>query len=112
MVETFFERPILNSPYAYPGRHWEPDAEGQPTNRIVEARRRSALITPVPKPQKRRRAQGQPELGLGDADGLSTPEHRYNPIPILNEVRQYVGALRSLPNLGQWRWQVALPDQD
>ena len=29
MVETFFERPILNSPYAYPGRHWELDAEGQ-----------------------------------------------------------------------------------
>ena len=30
MDNSFFERPILNSPYAYPGRHWELDADGQP----------------------------------------------------------------------------------
>jgi hypothetical protein len=41
MTGNFFERPILNSPYEYPGRHWELDAEGQPTNRIIETRRRS-----------------------------------------------------------------------
>ena len=35
-AESFFERPILNSPYAYPGRHWELDEEGQPTNHIIE----------------------------------------------------------------------------
>ena len=64
MVETFFERPILNSPYAYPGRHWELDADGQPTNRIIETRRRSEFITPVPKPKKRRRAPGQAEMRL------------------------------------------------
>jgi hypothetical protein len=28
------------------------DAEGQPTNRIIETPRRSDLITPVPKPKK------------------------------------------------------------
>ena len=33
MSERFFERPILNSPYAYPGRHWELDETGQPTDR-------------------------------------------------------------------------------
>jgi len=33
MSEQFFEKPILNSPYEYPGRHWELDADGQPTNR-------------------------------------------------------------------------------
>ena len=49
MTETFFEQPILNSPYEYPGRHWELDDDGQPTNRIIESRRRSDLITPVPK---------------------------------------------------------------
>jgi type III restriction enzyme len=38
--ESFFDRPILNSPYAFPGRHWELDADGQPTNRIIETRRR------------------------------------------------------------------------
>jgi type III restriction enzyme len=49
MIEQFFERPILNSPYAYPARHWEPDDDGQPTDRILEIRRRSELITPVPR---------------------------------------------------------------
>jgi type III restriction enzyme len=50
MTDQFFDRPILNSPYAHPQRHWELNKDGQPTNRIVETRRRSDLITPVPKP--------------------------------------------------------------
>jgi hypothetical protein len=53
--DIFFERPILNSPYAYPGQHWELDEDGQPTNHIADFRRRSELLTPVPKPQKRHR---------------------------------------------------------
>jgi hypothetical protein len=32
-MDSFFERPILNSPYAYPDRHWELDDDGQPTSR-------------------------------------------------------------------------------
>lgn len=40
MAERFFEHPTLNSPYAYPARHWELDADGQPTNTIIETRRR------------------------------------------------------------------------
>ena len=40
MVDSlFFEHPILNSPYEYPARHWELDAQGQPTQRVVEKRR-------------------------------------------------------------------------
>ena len=39
MAATFFEQPILNSPYAYPDRHWELDDEGQPTNIILPKRR-------------------------------------------------------------------------
>ncbi len=39
MSEAFFERPILNSPYAVPGRHWELDEQGQPTQQILESRR-------------------------------------------------------------------------
>jgi type III restriction enzyme len=39
--ESFFERPILNSTHADPARHWELDADGQPTNRIIDNRRRS-----------------------------------------------------------------------
>src|SRR6266540_2232450 len=44
MTISFFERPILNSPYEYPARHWELDSDGQPTNRIVDNRRRSAQL--------------------------------------------------------------------
>src|ERR1700745_2011084 len=97
MDESFFERPILNSPYVYPGRHWELDEDGQPTNRIIETRRRSELITPVPKPQKRSKSPGQGELGLGTGD-LSTAEQEYNPTPIINEIRGYVESWRKLPN--------------
>jgi len=31
MAELFFEKPILNSPYEYPARHWELPPDGQPT---------------------------------------------------------------------------------
>ena len=51
--------PILNSPYEYPRRHWELDDQGQPTQQIIERRRRAEFITPIPKPRKRRRV-GQP----------------------------------------------------
>jgi type III restriction enzyme len=50
MDNLFFEHPILNSPYDYPGRHWELDGQGQPTQQIVEPRRRAEFITPIPKP--------------------------------------------------------------
>jgi type III restriction enzyme len=104
MDESFFERPILNSPYAHPARHWwELDEDGQPTNRIIETRRRCDLITPVPKPQRRRRALGQAELDLGADDGLSTPEQHYDVPRLINEIRGYVDNWRRLPNPNQWR---------
>ena len=101
MTETFFERPILNSPYGPPHRHWELDVDGQPTNRIFETRRRSDLITPVPKPKRRRQNRKQSALDLGAAD-LSSDEQEYNPTPIINEVRSYVETWRKLPNPDQW----------
>lgn len=102
MTEQFFEKPILNSPYAFPARHWELDADGQPTNRIIETRRRSDLITPVPKPKKRRQNGKQASFVLGADDDLSTQEQEYNPTPIINEVRTYVETWRNLPNPEQW----------
>jgi hypothetical protein len=45
MSNPFFERPILNSPYEYPVRHWELDADGQPTQRIIENRRLAEFKT-------------------------------------------------------------------
>ncbi len=56
MENRFFEKPILNSPYHYPARHWELDLSGQPTQKIIEARRRAEFITPIPKPKKRKGA--------------------------------------------------------
>ena len=52
MANPFFEKPILNSPYEYPSRHWELDDSGQPTEQIIEARRFAEFITPIPKPKK------------------------------------------------------------
>ena len=54
MTERLFEQPILNSPYECPSRHWELDEHGQPTQRIVDERRRAELITPIPKPKKQK----------------------------------------------------------
>jgi type III restriction enzyme len=101
-TNSFFEQPILNSPYAFPARHWELDRDGQPTNRIVEARRGSDLITPVPKPKKRKRDAKQSELVLGSEDDLSSAKQEYNPTPIINEMRTYVDQWRRLPNPDQW----------
>lgn len=49
MENLFFERPILNSPYEYPARHWELDETGQPTQRIIYTRRTISFIAPIPK---------------------------------------------------------------
>jgi len=66
-----FKRPILNSPYEYPHRHWELDAQGQPTQRVIETRRRAEFITPIPKPRKRK-AASQAEMVFNEGQDLST----------------------------------------
>jgi type III restriction enzyme len=105
MSSQFFNQPILNSPYAYPGRHWELDADGQPTNKIAESRRRSAFITPVPKPKKLRRSneKTQTEILFQDEEGISTARQQYDTNTLINEVRQYVDEWRHLPNPSQWQ---------
>ena len=45
MSNPFFDHPILNSPYECPQRHWELDVHGQPTQKIIETRRRADFIT-------------------------------------------------------------------
>ena len=99
----FFDRPILNSPYECPQRHWELD-EGQPTQKIIELRRPAQFITPIPKPKKRKKQATQEELVFDEGKGLSTKDQQYDRVsPIINEVRQHVGAWRSLPTPGQWQ---------
>jgi type III restriction enzyme len=103
MTNPFFDRPILNSPYAYPTRHWELDDQGQPTQRIVERRRRAEFITPIPKPRKRQGSDAQQQLIFDEGKGLSTPEQQYERTAIMiNAVRQQVDAWRNLPNPNHW----------
>ncbi|MCZ6522601.1 MAG: restriction endonuclease, partial [Alphaproteobacteria bacterium] len=103
MSDSFFERPILNSPYEYPAQHWELDEDGLPTNQTIDTRRRSQLITPVPKPRKRRRRKGQAEMMLDAGDDLSSAEQEYNPTYIINDIRSEVETWRNLPNPEQWQ---------
>lgn len=99
----FFEKPILNSPYDYPERHWELDDQGQPTQQIIESRRRAEFITPIPKPKKRKRAAEQEQMVFDEGKGLSSAEQQYDPTTIINELRQQVGQWRSLPNPNDWQ---------
>jgi Type III restriction enzyme, res subunit/Endonuclease domain len=104
LTDQFFDKPILNSPYECPPRHWELDGDGQPTNRIVDKRRRAEFITPIPKPKKRRQAKDvQKELFLSAGDGVSTETQQYDPNPIINSIREQVAMWRQLPSPSDWR---------
>ena len=103
MDNQFFERPILNSPYAYPSRHWELDKSGQPTQQIVESRRRAEFITPIPKPKKRKGAAEQEQMIFDEGLGLSSEQQQYDPTPIINELRKYVDQWRKLPSQNDWQ---------
>ena len=103
MSSGFFEQPILNSPYEPPTRHHALDSEGQPLDLPpVAGRRRSELITPVPKSRKKQGKGEQTSFVLPDKQDLSTAEQEYNPTPIINEIRRYVAAWRDLRNPTDW----------
>nr|WP_276553487.1 DEAD/DEAH box helicase family protein [Cupriavidus gilardii] len=98
--DQFFKQPILNSPYGYPSRHWELDDKGQPTQQILESRRASSFISPIPKP---RRYHGeQATLELDEVENLADDGQRYRHSELINAVRREVDAWRSLPS-SQWR---------
>ena len=101
MPNPFFDHPILNSPYECPRRHWELDLSGQPTQQIIERRRRAEFITPIPKPKKRKTPVQQQEIVFDEGKGLSTKVQQYDPTSIINEVRQNVDSWRALPSPSQ-----------
>ncbi len=108
MTEQFFEKPILNSPYLYPSRHWELDSDGQPTNRLLERRRSADFVSPVPKPKKQTGKKAQ-QLGLvfeggftENGNGSAGGGQLYNPTEFINGVRKQVDAWRQLPP-EQWK---------
>ena len=102
MTELFFERPILNSPYIYPARHWELDGSGQPTQSIIEKRRPAEFITPIPKPKKRKGTVKQQEIIFDEGKGLSTETQQYDS-SVINQIRQEVEIWRKLPNANHWQ---------
>ncbi len=103
MSNPFFDHPILNSPYEQPQRHWELDEHGQPTQEIIESRRRAEFITPIPKPKKRKKSK-QKDLGFDEGMGLSTSQQQYELTAAqVNEVRGEVERWRSIPNPSEWQ---------
>ena len=105
MTGTFYEQPILNSPYEEPALHHALDEEGQPTdNPPIAGRRSSKLISPVPKPRKRREKADpkQVKMDLHSDDGISSESQEYNPTPIINEIRSRVATWRRLPSQTDW----------
>src|SRR3989339_862682 len=103
MDNRFFERPVLNSPYKQPARHWELDTDGQPTQQIIEHRRRADFITPIPKPRKRKGKYQQQDFVFDEGLGLSTQKQQYDPTSIINELRRHVDQWRVLPNPKDWQ---------
>jgi type III restriction enzyme len=94
MDNRFFERPIINSPYKYPAQHWELDSEGQPTQQVIEARRRAEFITPIPKPRKHKATQET--IVFDEGRGLSSADQQYDPTPIINDLRGRVDQSQGL----------------
>jgi len=103
MGNPFFDRPILNSPYACPIRHWELDDTGQPTQKILQARRRAEFITPIPKPKKQKGAPKQESFLFDEGAGLTTAAQSYDHTAVINAVRQEVDRWRLDPDPNHWR---------
>jgi type III restriction enzyme len=102
MANPFFEHPILNSPYDCPVRHWELDKQGQPTQQIIEIRRRAEFITPIPKPKKRKKSNTQKDFVFDEGKGLSTQAQQYDPTSVINKVRDQVNLWRAWPKPSEW----------
>lgn len=92
MANSFYERPILNSPYAPPYLYHRLDDTGQPIEgQPIKGRRPSKFIVPVPASRKKASAT-QASLDL----------ETYTENAKINEIRGYVDAWRGVPNPADW----------
>lgn len=92
MGSSFYERPILNSPYRAPTLHHPLDDNGQPLEgEPIKGRRPSRFIVPVPASRKKA-AAAQASLDL----------ETYTENALINEIRGYVAAWRAIPNPADW----------
>ncbi len=96
---SFFDHPVLNSPYEYPARHWELGERGQPTNRIVDRRRPVSFITPIPNPKRHAGAQRNTQQKIVFDEGarrVATDGQQYELAQTINSVRNAVDRWRAL----------------
>ena len=88
VANGFYERPILNSPYAPPSLCHPLDDTGQPIEgEPIKARRPSQFIVPVPA-SRSKSAAAQASLDL----------ETYTENARINEIRGYVDAWRTIPS--------------
>ncbi|SHO61167.1 type III restriction enzyme [Pseudoxanthobacter soli DSM 19599] len=91
-MNSFYERPILNSPYRAPDLHHPLDKNGQPLEgEPRRGRRPSRFIVPVPAVRKRASA-AQSSLDL----------EAYTEHALVNEIRTHVEHWRNLRNPADW----------
>jgi type III restriction enzyme len=92
VANSFYERPILNSPYAPPSLYHRLDDNGQPLEgEPIKGRRPSKFIVPVPASRKKA-AAAQASLDL----------ETYTENAKINEIRGYVDAWRAIPRAADW----------
>jgi type III restriction enzyme len=91
-LSSFYDRPILNSPYRAPELHHPLDDNGQPLEGEPRAGRRpSRFIVPVPASRKKA-ANDQASLDL----------ETYTENALINEIRGYLDSWRALRNPADW----------
>ena len=91
-MSSFYERPILNSPYRAPELHHPLDPNGQPLEgEPRRGRRPSRFIVPVPASRKKPSA-AQASLDL----------ETYTENALINEIRVYVDTWRNMRNPADW----------
>ncbi|MBR1125190.1 DEAD/DEAH box helicase family protein [Bradyrhizobium lablabi] len=91
-MSSFYERPILNSPYRAPELHHPLDDNGQPIEgEPRRGRRPSRLIVPVPASRKK-----------ASANQASLDLETYTDHALINEIRGYLESWRALRNPADW----------
>ena len=102
MSRDFYDNPILNSPYAEPTRHWKLGEENQPTGEVINSRRESSFVTPVPPPRRGRDSGSQADLVDQTPEQIANEQQQYDTTANINEIRRYVDEWRKIPNPGDW----------
>lgn len=96
---SFFEQPILNSPYQVPQKHWQLDSDGRPTEEILNTRRTSELLTALPGTSAK---SERTQTAMMFDDELSSETTDMSPSKIVNELRLELAAWRAQTNPAQW----------